>query len=174
MKSLFTRFAFCASLFLTATFTLTAGWASEHEHQKPLVKIKVLLTEMSFQVEGLPEGAPLVLKAGERYKLIFENVGVVMHEVLLGRGLISNHGDHNYQEHMLADTPLILTGSSVLEGKKRIFAVDVNGFEEFELDPGLRLSLLVTIPETARGEWELGCFAAGHHEAGMFLPVLVQ
>lgn len=174
MKSLFAKVAFCAGLLLTTTLAAHTSRASEHEPETPLIKVKVLLSEMSFQVEGMPEGAPLVLKAGERYKLIFENVGVVMHEVLLGRGLISNHGDHNYKEHMLAETPMILTGSSIIDGKKRIFAVDVNGFEEFELDPGLRLSLLVTIPESARGVWELGCFAAGHHEAGMFLPVLVQ
>lgn len=174
MKSQITKIAFWVGLFMSASFSLSAGWASEHQNQTPLIKVKVLLSEMTFQVEGMPEGTPLVLEAGKRYKLIFENVGVVMHEVLLGRGLISNHGDHNYQEHMLAGVPMILTGSSVIEGKKRIFAVDVNGFEEFELDPGLRLSLLVTVPETARGVWELGCFAAGHHEAGMFLPVIVQ
>jgi uncharacterized cupredoxin-like copper-binding protein len=165
MKKIISTFAI---LFLTSSVSMADAPTTE------LIKIKVVMSEFLFQVEGAPAGSAIVLKAGQRYKMIFENHGQILHEVLLGRGLVSNHGEHEYQENMLANQQVVVTGSSVINETKRVYTVVTNGFEEFEVDPDLRLSLLFTVPESAKGTWEMGCFAEGHHESGMFLPVVVE
>lgn len=167
-KSMKKIFGIFAMLLMSASVSMADAPKTE------LIKVKIIMSEFLFQVEGAPEGAPLVLKAGQRYKMIFENHGQILHEVLLGRGLVSNHGEHEYKENMLVDQQVVVTGSSVINEAKRVFAVVTNGFEEFEMDPDLRLSLLFTVPESAKGTWEMGCFAEGHHESGMFLPVIVE
>jgi uncharacterized cupredoxin-like copper-binding protein len=161
-----------SGLLLTALLTLPAMAADQ---PKPaLTKIKVNLSEMKMQVEGVDEGAPLVLKAGQRYKLTFENLGTIMHEVLLGRGLIHNEEENDYAEHLLSGEEVTTTGAVTIEGKKQIWAVNTQGIKEIELDPGTRLSILFTVPESSRGTWELGCFAEGHHESGMHLPLRIE
>lgn len=163
-----------SGLLLTALLTLPATAA---EQPKPaLTKIKVNLSEMKMQVEGAEEGAPLVLKAGQRYKLTFENIGAVMHEVLLGKGLIRNpeENENDYVEHLLSDEEVTTTGAVMIGGQKRIWVVNTQGIKEIELDAGARLSILFTVPESSRGTWELGCFAEGHHESGMFLPLRIE
>lgn len=157
----------------TVLFISSAAKA-EAPSSENLVKIKVILNEFNFLIEGIPLKSPLILKAGQRYKLSFENHGGVMHEVLVGRGIEKVDGENEYKENLLENLPVIVTGASVIDGTKRVFEVVTHGFEEFELDPGLRLSLLFTVPESAKGRWELGCFAPGHHEGGMFLPVIIE
>jgi uncharacterized cupredoxin-like copper-binding protein len=139
-----------------------------------LVKIRVLLSEMKFEIEGQAPGTPLVLKAGQHYKIAFENVGTVLHEVLFGRGLITNGHEHDYQTHLMEGLDVDATGAIFVGGEKRIWAVETTGLKEIELEPGTRVSILFTLPDTARGTWELGCFALGHHEAGMFIPLIVE
>ncbi len=178
---------------LALALTLIAGAqmgfvskAQSHEHNsaptqtkpvttEPLTKIKITLGEFKFTVEGAANpNDPLVLEAGKRYKLVFENTGTVMHEVLFGRTIIKGNDDTEYQEEMLTSQETIITGSSIINGEKKIFEVLTTGFKELELDPGLRLSLIFTVPETARGTWELGCLVPGHHESGMHIPMIVK
>lgn len=152
----------------------SSGVAMAHGSGSEAAKIKIIMNEFSFQVEGAAPGEPILLKAGQSYKMVFENQGEVLHEVLIGRDMVSSHGEHDYKENLLVDQQVVLTGSSIVDEKKRFFAFVANGFVEMEMDPKLRLSLQFTVPESARGIWEMGCFAEGHHESGMFLPVVVE
>lgn len=164
---------------ILATPTVRADDHPHHPAPAPapaIEKIQFQLSEMKFSVVGAEQGAPIVLKAGQQYKLVFENIGQAMHEVLLGRGVITNDDDieDGYSEELLGNQEVIVTGSSMINNEKRIFEVVTSGLHEIELDPGLRLSILFTLPESARGVWEIGCFAPGHHRMGMKLPVIVK
>lgn len=145
------------------------------------------LREMEFVVEGQPAGVPLVLEAGKSYKLSFENHGQVLHEVLFGRGLVHEDDGLGYGEHLFRDVSLNVWGR-VCATKERqepwrcgskgdaklIYGVKTFGLRELELDPGMRLSIYVEIPASKRGTWEIGCFAPGHHQAGMRIPIVIQ
>lgn len=136
--------------------------------------ILFVMREMEFAVEGRAPGADLILKAGQRYKLSFENHGQVRHEVLFGRGVTQGEDGLDYQEHLFRNVEVDVWGRTQIGGEKRIYGIKTFGLGELELDPGTRLSIFVTIPESARGSWEFGCFAPGHHESGMHVPVVIQ
>ena len=150
-------------LMLLCAFALTVFSATADE-------IKIGLNEMSFEIEGAKKGAPLVLRAGREYEITFENVGQVLHEVLIGRGHTGEGGEMNYAEHLLEAVEVDVFGDS----SKGFFEIEANGIKEIELDPGMKLTIEVTIPESARGTWELGCFAPGHHQSGMHLPIIIE
>lgn len=142
----------------------------------PVEELKIRLTEMKVQAEGAADGAPVVLKAGVRYRLTFENRGTIEHEVLIGRGLTHDEEEHelDYQEHLLATTETVISGSMSFEEGAKTWYAETPGFKELELEEGTSLSLLFTVPENARGTWEIGCFAPGHHPAGMHLPLIIE
>lgn len=138
-------------------------------------ELLLVMREMEFAIEGLAPEAPLVLKAGKRYKLAFENHGAARHEVLFGRGLTRDaEGELDYETHLFRDVELAVWGRSMVGGEKRIYGMKAFGLSELELDPGTRLSIYVTIPESARGTWEIGCFSPGHHEHGMKRVLLIE
>lgn len=135
--------------------------------------ILFVMREMEFAVEGLAPGAPLVLSAGRRYKLSFENHGRVRHEVLFGRAVTHGEDGLDYREHLFKDVDVDVWGRTMIDGEKRVYGIKTFGLSELELDPGTRLSVFVTVPVAARGDWEIGCVAPGHHQAGMCLPVRI-
>lgn len=152
---------------------LTAALA--HDHDQNAKEIRVLMGEMYFQIEGQDKGAPLHLKAGERYELIFENDGQMKHEVLLGRDVIERDGrPRNYREHLLSAVPVDVEIETIIDGKQREIEVEANGITEVELDAGTRAAISFKLPAEAKGQWELGCFIAGHYEAGMRLDLMVD
>lgn len=145
---------------------ISTAWAER-------IIIKVNLYEMSFQIEGQDPNAPLILKAGQDYKLIFENLGKMKHEILIGRGLVDSESNE-YLENLFSNFKLVVTGSVMKDEEKRIWIVETNGMNEIELDPGLRLALYFNLPESTKGDWELGCFMPGHYQMGMKRPIIVQ
>lgn len=38
---------------------------------------------------------------------------------------------------------------------------------EVDVEPGGQATLRFTVPASAKGEWEMGCFIPGHYESGM-------
>ena len=122
-----------------------------HQHEEE-IELKILVGEFFFQVEGQEKNAPLVLETGTEYELVFKNVGVVLHEVILGREVKLEEGRAvGYQERLLEDVEV-----------------------ETQLGPGVELRVAFTLPDERAGEWEIGCFIPGHYEAGMHAPLSIK
>lgn len=167
MRRLALLFPFLLSLPFTAAFA--------HDDDQEANEIRVLMGEMFFQVDGQDKNTPLRLKSGARYELVFENAGQMKHEVLLGRDVIEDDGrPRNYREHLLAAVPVDVEIKTTVAGEEREIEIETNGIIELELDPGVRIAVNFKLPSQTKGEWELGCFIAGHYEAGMRLPLLVE
>lgn len=134
-------------------------------------RVRLTLREMRIAAKGLAPGKPLVLKAGRAYALTFENMGQLQHDVALGRGRVQGPQGPRFAENLLAavEATLVFRDS---EGREA--AVEGSGFEELELDPGATLTLLLTLPDSAAGDWQAACFMPGHESAGMRLALRVE
>ena len=122
-----------------------------HQHGE-VIELKISVGELFFQVEGQEKNSPLVLETGTEYELVFKNVGMVLHEVILGRQMKLEQGmAAGYQELLLEDVEV-----------------------ETLLEPGVELRVAFTLPDEKAGEWEIGCFIPGHYEAGMHAPLSIK
>ncbi len=154
---------------------LPIGTAAAHGDHDDAIRIRILLGEMYFQVDGQAKGEPLRLQAGQDYELVFENVGAMQHEVLFGRELVKKDGRPvGYRTNLLEDVEVEIAAVQTVDGKPRQLLVEANGFEELYLDPGASVTLGFELPAAAKGRWELGCFIAGHYEGGMKLDLVVE
>lgn len=134
-------------------------------------RIRFMLREMRISARGVQAGKPLVLKAGRRYALTFENAGQLQHDVALGRGRKQTPEGPRFAENLLAGVEAVLV---FRDSQGREAAVEGAGFAELELAPGAALTLLLTLPDSAAGDWQAACFMAGHESAGMRLPLRVE
>jgi uncharacterized cupredoxin-like copper-binding protein len=131
------------------------------------VQVRIEMGEFYFQVEGQERDAPIVLKAGQRYELLFVNVGMMEHEVLIGRDVVVEDGiPDGYEVNLLDALRVDVVGDG--------WEVVTTGFVEVELQPGTSVALHVTLSDDAIGTWEIGCFVPGHYQAGMHAPVIVE
>ena len=133
------------------------------------VKLEIDMGEMFFQVNGGEKNAPIVLKAGETYDIVYKNIGTVTHEAQFGR-------DPDMSSGVAHDYTVFLFGNSEVkaEGSHEVEASEEEGLVEVKLEPGEEAEVIVTVPADAQGEWEIGCFIPGHYEAGMKAPVTVE
>jgi uncharacterized cupredoxin-like copper-binding protein len=155
-----------ASMSVPASANTSAPAAPEAAPER----VRFTLREMRISAQGLPPGKALTLKAGRRYALTFENAGQLQHDVALGRGRKQPPDGPRFAENLLAgvEAELVFRDSAGREA-----AVEGAGFEELELDPGATLTLLLTLPDSAAGEWQAACFMPGHESAGMRMPLRV-
>lgn len=155
----------------------TRTGASTSNQPSERISIKVNLSEMKFQVEGEKENTPLALKVGQAYRLVFENIGTIRHEIHFGKGI--NRTDENedpegYVDQLFNNFNIAISGANLVNGKKNIWEIETQSLKEIELDSGTRLALYFKLPESIRGNWEIGCFQSGHYQMGMKLPVVIQ
>jgi uncharacterized cupredoxin-like copper-binding protein len=131
------------------------------------VVVRIEMAEFFFQVEGHERNEPIVLLAGQKYEIVFANVGMMEHEVLIGRDVVVEEGiPDGYEVNLLDAIEVDVVG----EG----WEVGTSGFVEVELEAGETVILHVTLPDEAIGTWEIGCFIPGHYQAGMLAPVVVE
>ena len=131
------------------------------------VVVRIEMGEFYFQVEGQERNAPIVFLAGQRYEVVFVNVGVMEHEVLIGRDVVvEDEIPDGYEVNLLDAVEVDVVG----EG----WEVGTSGFVEVELEAGQTVVLHFTLPDEAIGTWEIGCFIPGHYQAGMLAPVVVE
>lgn len=131
------------------------------------VVVRIEMGEFFFQVEGHERNEPIVLLAGQKYEIVFANVGTMEHEVLIGRDVVVEEGiPDGYEANLLDAIEVDVVG----EG----WEVGTSGFVEVELEPGETVVLHFTLPDEAIGTWEIGCFIPGHYQAGMLAPVVVE
>lgn len=146
------------------------------------VSYTILINDYTFNVEGQETGEGLTLQAGQMYRLVFRNDGIVKHEVLFGRDPSQIDGFFNdYGEHMLASTETAVFGVMM----EATFEVEAFGLRELELTHGQELTVEFTLSEDLIGMWEIGCFVPldaaapadhpgpSHYDIGMRLPLEV-
>ena len=70
------------------------------------------------------------------------------------------------RRHLVGYVPVKITHSLV--------DMTVDGLRDLNMKAGQRVELELTFPESARGEWEIGCFRPGHYDGGMRLSFIVE
>lgn len=143
--------------------------------------VEIDMVEMSFSTPGGQAGAPIRVPAGKTVGLHIHNEGKVVHELMIGRKPVQMVEKtvggqkvtvpHGYAKALFSDQEADVFA---YYGNEK---VEVGGakFEELEMDPGLKdVWVRVNFPADARGEWEIGCFVAGHYEAGMRVDLIVE
>lgn len=103
--------------------------------------------------------ATISLKAGETVTLRFKNTGTVEHEFMAGRQAMAGVG---YMQDWLA---MAKPGNGGGDMDHKGAGVRVK--------PKGSVSLTLTVP-VEKGEFQFGCFVAGHYEAGMKGALVVE
>lgn len=103
----------------------------------------------------------LTLTPGERVTLTFKNVGTVEHEFMAGRDPMVGKG---YGLDWLA---LAKVDSDAGHGSGGHTGVGLR------VNPGKSGSLTLVVPQD-KGEFEFGCFVAGHYEGGMKGKLVIE
>lgn len=131
------------------------------------IEVVIELHEFNFTVAGGEANAPIVLKAGQPYSVVFVNAGMMEHEVLIGRTVVVENGvPDGYETNLLDAIPVKVAGDD--------WEVGTSGFVEVELEPGQSVEIHFTLPVELIGTWEIGCFVPGHYQAGMLAPFIVE
>lgn len=154
-------------LVVLAVIASSIGWAQGLERQ-----LTITMGEFYFQVQGQGRNEAISLEVAVPYRVTFKNEGNVVHRVKFGRGLIVEEGvPYAYAENLFNDVPLRVEG---ITESGADFRVTTNQMIELDLEPGGEIAVVFTLPQSAQGTWELGCFVIGHYEAGMRANLIVQ
>jgi len=128
--------------------------------------------------------ATLYLKAGERVKLVIQNRGAAEHEWSAGRGLIDIPYEKGFRTDLLAMLKprvsgqgydleqLMTTNLDTEEGVEGETATQLG--QEVDVAPGGQVVLDFTVPQDAKGMWQMGCFLPGQYESGMYGAILID
>ncbi len=131
------------------------------------IEVVIELHEYNFTIPGGEANAPIVFRAGQPYSVVFTNVGMMEHEVLIGRTVLVEDGvPDGYETNLLDAIEVDVVGDD--------WEVGTSGFVEVELEPGQSIEIHFTLPAELIGTWEIGCFIPGHYQAGMLAPVVVE
>lgn len=130
---------------------------------------KLTMTDFAFTPETLN------LQAGQEVQLTLINEGAVEHEILIGRNLhIGEDGKLEGFEEDFFDKGAVevrTDGDEFHVGSPE--EIEEEGWH-VEVEPGGKVTLTFTVPAGKEGEWEIGCFVAGHYEAGMTGALVVK
>ncbi len=139
--------------------------------------IEVKLNEFSITT-------PLEIPAGEKVTLVITNEGKVDHEFMAGR---EAHGGSFATDLFHGVEVQTLVIGEETEHKDDGDSHGDDGHKEdgdahggdghgtmVTVPPGGKAYMTFTLPASAKGEWETGCFLAGHYEAGMNGKLIVQ
>lgn len=134
-------------------------------------EIKILWDDNFFQLEGSQVGVPIILKAGQRVEIEFENIGFATHEIVFGKEVVFEQDmPLGYQENFFQGVEIEIKGE--VDGKG--FKIESRDLTYLELEPEAWLKVVFTVPYDKVGEWELGCFYSGHYEDGMHTSLLIE
>ena len=163
---------------LCATVVLVGfGLAPSAATAAPVHKVTLVMREFRF------EPAVLHFRVGEEVVLTIRNKGQVEHEWTIGRGVVNNRDEKGYRQDLFAllkprlsgrryDLEKVSTagnGTSMQEGE---FPKDIS--TDVDVKPGGVVTLRFTVPASAKGEWDMGCFIPGHYESGMMGHVVIE
>ncbi len=125
--------------------------------------VQVKMGEFYFKPQAIR------LKAGQQVRIEIVNEGKIEHEFMLGREVEMEGGKPAHYEKDFFDGIQV----SHTEEKGEFKLEPMHG-TEVELDEGGKATLSFTVPTDRKGNWEVGCFAPGHYEAGMKGVLVVE
>ena len=129
--------------------------------------IVISMGDHFFEVPGLQRGTPIRVKAGRLYFLQIRNDGKQEHNLAWGRDVLTKDGvPWGYATSLFGYVPVKITHKTV--------DMVVDGLRDMNMKAGQEVELELTLPESARGEWEIGCFRPGHYHGGMSVPFIVE
>ncbi len=130
--------------------------------------LNISLNNFSFTLEGQGPNEAIKLEAGKTYAFHFKNTDKLDHEILWGQSFMLNDKGQreDYETNLFEAIEIKVEG----DGWDAISP----GLIELELKAGKEIEIVVSIPEDVKGEWEMGCFVTGHHEAGMHTPIVID
>jgi len=141
---------------------------------------RVTLTMKEFRYEP----AILHLRVGEQVVLTIKNEGQVEHEWVAGRGLANGPAERGYHTDLFAILKPKVTGRDYelekvsTSGARRNEAAEGEAAKvldtEVDVEAGGVATLRFTVPATAKGQWEMGCFLPGHYESGMKGTIVIE
>jgi uncharacterized cupredoxin-like copper-binding protein len=159
------RFPIAASALCLALACGQASPASAEEEYDPVIVIS--MGDHFFEVPGVDRDTPITVKAGRPYFLQIRNDGKQEHNVEWGREVLTKDGAPElYATQLMGHVPVKIMNKS--------WDVSVDGLRDLNMKPGQEVELEVIFPESARGDWEIGCFRPGHYDAGMRVPFVVE
>jgi uncharacterized cupredoxin-like copper-binding protein len=141
--------------------------------EAPTHVVTVLLKDFKF------EPAVLQLNVGDAMTLTIRNEGRVAHEWLIGRGIVRTADEKGFQKDLFAVLNPKVDGRqySLEQVGRRPPGRDESATRSsmgVEIQPGGEVTLRFTVPESAKGEWEMGCFFSGHFESGMKGTLVIE
>jgi len=116
---------------------------------------EITMGELYFRFNGGEKNAPFTLESGEMHLIRLKNEGAVTHEIHFGRD--PDLEGRFYREDLLGT-----------EGEH-----NNHGFMAVMIEPGESSTMMFVIPDTKKGEWEIGCFMPGHYEGGQHAKLTV-
>ncbi len=177
LRRLFSRPGWLGLLLAVGTLTilgsgpqvLAAGQAHE---------ITIALKEFKF------EPATIHLKVGETVVLTLKNEGTVEHEWLAGQNVVDTAQEKGYRRDLLTLLKPRVTGKEY-ELERVSAPAPANDMSaegetvkmlstELDVQPGGSAVLRFTVPASAKGTWQFGCFVTGHYESGMRGTLVIE
>lgn len=166
-----------AALFTIAVLgtILVAAHGDEDEGgESEVVEFNIRLNEFTYEAQEIEAEGAIVLKAGNTYRITFENTGLIEHEIMIGAETKTMEMEgmemlHGYHHDLLSDMPVSIMG----EMNEQMFSLTVRDLSEIRLQPAQQMTVEFTLPDDKVGDYELGCFLPGHYQANMRMPVQV-
>lgn len=152
----------------TPTPAVTTPAPTPREPKRLEEKITIEMGEHFLADAKGVRGGPFKVSANKTVGIHVVNKGTVGHEVLFGRE-VKVGGD--YKTNLFENIPV---DAFAYPSGKKIEVATEGKVAEVELEPGADVWLRVKFPESAKGEWEIGCFVEGHYEAGMKAKFIIE
>jgi uncharacterized cupredoxin-like copper-binding protein len=144
---------------------------------------KVHRVTLAMRDFGLQPTA-LYLQAGERVELVIQNRGAAVHEWSAGRGLVDIPYEKGFRTDLLAILKPRVSGQGYdleqlmttnLDTKEGVEGETVTRLsQEVDVEPGGQVVLDFTVPQDAKGMWQMGCFLPGQYESGTYGALLID
>ncbi len=141
------------------------------------VVVEIDMNELLFANPKGDKNPVFRIPAGKTVGLHIHNEGAILHELIVGRGgveYVESEGKKvpdGYKENLFS---LIEGDVFVYLGEEKIEIGGAN-FEELEIPASVRdVWIRFIVPANLKGEWEIGCFVAGHYEGGMAAKLIVE
>lgn len=117
--------------------------------------VKVVMGENYFQPSTVR------VKAGQPLRIEVVNEGQIAHALMVGRELerLTWEPGQRLQQDFFSGIELVHSEQSAFVGTAR--------GTELTVYPRGAATLVLTVPEGKKGEWEIGCLIPGHYESGM-------
>jgi uncharacterized cupredoxin-like copper-binding protein len=135
-------------------------------------RVTIEMGDFVFATDQGVKGGPFRVPAGKTVGIHIVNRDEIEHEVLFGRDVAYKEGlPDGYTVPLFGKVPADVF---VYPSGKKVEAVTDGGLGELELEPGAEVWLRVNFPAELKGEWEIGCFVAGHYERGMKAKFIIE